>query len=370
MRELWTTTTNHSPVIAACGIVVLSLVLGLLVRRLVLASLAQLAAKTPWAFDDVVVTSLRRPLPLWFSFGGLFVALHVLELPEAIGNITTKVLVVLLIASITFWAASLAAKLFDLASEPDGTPAARSAGVIRYVVKVAVLAVGVLVLLSTLGISVAPVLTTVGIGGLAVALGLQETLANLFAGIQVTLAGNIRIGDFVRLESGEEGFVEDIAWRAARIRTLPNNSVLIPNNRLAQSVVTNYHRPSRDLAVLVQVGVHYASDLDHVERVTCDVARKVMQTVPGGVPDFEPFIRFHTFGPSSVDFTVILRAREFGENFVVKHQFIKALMSAYKAEKIVIPYPIRALNLDQENARIDGRALSALGADKQFGARG
>jgi small-conductance mechanosensitive channel len=103
----------------------------------------------------------------------------------------------------------------------------------------------------------------------------------------------------------------------------------------------------------VQVGVHYGSDLDHVERVTCQVARNVMKTVRGGVPDFEPFIRYHTFGESSVDFTVILRAGEFGDHFLVKHEFIKALMRAYKTENIVIPYPIRAVNLEQENVRLD-----------------
>jgi small-conductance mechanosensitive channel len=359
MRDFWTLITEHAPLVGAGAVVVLSLLLGFVVRRFVLASLARVAAKTTWGADDLVVSSLGRPLPIWFLFGGLFVALQIVSLPSAVATFVSKVLVVLLITTITLWAASLGARLFDLMGPSDGAAAARSAGVIRYVVKIAVLAVGVLVLLSTLGISVTPVLTTVGIGGLAVALGLQETLANLFAGIQVTLAGNIRIGDFVRLESGEEGYVEDISWRASRIRTLPNNSVLIPNSRLAQSVVTNYHRPSRDLAVLVQVGVHYASDLDHVERVSCEVARKIMKNVPGGVPDFEPFIRYHTFGESSIDFTVILRAREFGDNFVVKHEFIKALMRAFKAERIVIPYPIRAVNLEQEGVRldrVDGRA--------------
>jgi small-conductance mechanosensitive channel len=123
-----------------------------------------------------------------------------------------------------------------------GTPAT---GAIRYAVVTAVLAVGTLMALGTLGISIAPLVTTVGIGGLAVALGLQETLANLFAGMQITLAGDIHVGDFIRLESGEEGYVEDVHWRETRMRTFANNLVLIPNGRLVKSVVTNYNRPSR-----------------------------------------------------------------------------------------------------------------------------
>jgi small-conductance mechanosensitive channel len=134
------------------------------------------------------------------------------------------------------------------------------------------------------------------------------------------------------------------------VRTLPNNFVLIPNSRLAQSVVTNYHRPTKEMAVLVQVGVHYASDLDRAERVTCDVARDVMKAVPGGVPDFDPFVRYHTFSDSSIDFTVILRAKEFTDSFLIKHEFIKALARAFAAENIVIPFPIRAINVDQERS--------------------
>jgi small-conductance mechanosensitive channel len=265
-------------------------------------------------------------------------------------GIAEKLLVALLILSITFWAAGLVASLLRNAASLWGAAGAPMAGVVRQVVRIAVIAVGGLVLLGTLGVSVTPILTTLGIGGLAVALALQETLANLFAGIYLTLAGTIRVGDFVRLESGEEGFIEDIQWRSARVRTLPNNSVVSPNSRLAQSIVTNYDLPSRDLAVLVEVGVHYSSDLDQVERVTCEVGREVMKATPGGVPEFEPFIRFHTFGDSSIGFSTILRARSFGDRFLVKHEFIKALSRRFAAEGIVIPFPIRAINLQQERA--------------------
>ena len=262
--------------------------------------------------------------------------------------------------SVTVWAANLAARLLERDSAPSEAPAAIATGVVRYALRIVVFGVGTLVLLSTFGISVAPVLTTVGIGGIAVALGLQETLSNLFAGMQITLAGNLRVGDFIRLESGEQGFIDDIHWRATRVRTLPNNIVLIPNSRLAQSVLTNYNRPSKDLAVLVEVGVHYASDLDHVERVTCGVAGDIMKRVSGGVAEFEPFIRFHTFAESSVNFTVILRAREFGDNFLIKHEFMKALSRAYAREGILIPFPIRALNLDQEKSVAKALAESKL----------
>jgi small-conductance mechanosensitive channel len=93
----------------------------------------------------------------------------------------------------------------------------------------------------------------------------------------------------------------------------------------------------------VEVGVDYSSDLIHVERVVTDVGRTVMTEVAGGVPDFDPFIRYHTFADSSVNFTVILRAQEFVDQYLVKHEFIKRLHARFAGEGIVIPFPIRTI---------------------------
>ncbi len=114
--------------------------------------------------------------------------------------------------------------------------------------------------------------------------------------------------------------------------------------------MTNFYYPSQDLAVLVAVGVHYKTDLGRAEEVAVEVAREVMREVKGGVPEFEPFVRFNAFGDSSVNFNVILRAREFVDQYLVKHEFIKRLHARFAKEGIVIPYPIRAINYDQEKS--------------------
>ncbi|MBU1148046.1 MAG: mechanosensitive ion channel family protein, partial [Candidatus Omnitrophica bacterium] len=139
-------------------------------------------------------------------------------------------------------------------------------------------------------------------------------------------------------------------WRTTWVRMLPNNVVVIPNKVLVSSKILNYYYPQKELAVLVQVGVHYDSDLKHVEKVTCEVAKEVMKKVQGGVPEFDPFIRYHTFADFSINFTVILRAKEFVDNYLIKHEFIKRLHERYAKEGINIPYPIRAINYAQEKA--------------------
>jgi small-conductance mechanosensitive channel len=218
-------------------------------------------------------------------------------------------------------------------------------------VRIVVLGLGLLILLDSFGVSITPIIASLGVGSLAVALALQPTLENFFAGVQLVIDKPIQVGQFIKLDSGEEGYVHKIGWRSTWVRMLPNNVVVMPNKVLINSKILNYYYPQQDLAVLVQVGVHYDSDLEHVERVTIEVGEEVMKTVQGGVPEFKPFIRYHTFADFSINFTVILRAKEFVDNYLVKHEFIKRLHKRYAKEGIVIPFPIRAINYGQEKAR-------------------
>jgi small-conductance mechanosensitive channel len=216
---------------------------------------------------------------------------------------------------------------------------------------VVVLAVGGLIALQTVGISITPLLTALGVAGLAIALALQDTLSNLFAGLHLLASRKVRPGDFVRLDSGEQGYIEDITWRNTSIRQLGNNTVIVPNSRLASAALTNFYRPAKELAVLVEVGVAYDSDLGFVERVTVETAAEVMKEVPGGLPEHRPFIRYHTFNQSSIDFTVILRAGEFTDQYLIKHEFIKRLHRRYHAEGIQIPFPIRTVVMAGSNGK-------------------
>lgn len=315
---------------------------GLIAKRVVCRRLISLARRTDGRWDDAIVAEIEKRVPFWSLLLGTYLAAGFWTLPPNVRTALNGALFVLIVGSLTFLSAGL---LAGLARQYGHTvqEALPVTTLTENVVRIAVMTVGFLVILNGLGLSITPILTALGVGGLAVALALQDTLANLFAGFYVTVARQIRMGDYVRLDTGEEGYLMDIAWRAARIRMLPNNTVLVPNAKLAQAIVINYHLPDKELAVLVNLGVDYDSDLEHVERVTCDVARDVMRTVPGAVPQFEPFIRYHTFGESSIDFTVILRASEFVDQYLVKHEFVKRLHQRYRQEGITIPFPIRTL---------------------------
>ncbi|MCK5306404.1 MAG: mechanosensitive ion channel family protein [Candidatus Omnitrophica bacterium] len=330
-------------------VIAVSFLVGILLRNVVCRHLLRWAKKTRIKWDDVLVENLRRWLPIWTLILGVYLALDMWGISVSQASLSGKALAAAAVLTVTVAAANIfSAALSMMADKGEGALAVSS--LTRNITRVVVFVIGGLIILRSLGISITPILGTLGVGGLAVALALQDTLANVFSGIYMTLARHVRIGDFVKLESGEEGYVFDIGWRATKVRMLPNNVVIIPNSKLSQSVITNYYMPVQEMSVLVQVGVHYDSDLKHVEKVTIEVGEEVLKEVQGGVAGFKPFIRYHTFNDFSIDFSVILRAKEFVDNYMIKHEFIKRLHERYNKEGIVIPFPIRDVYMKENKS--------------------
>jgi len=305
------------------------------------------AKKTKTKIDDIVISAVRIPILITFVTGGAYIALRYAEIPSEIGGWVFPLLLLSMGVAIIFGAMRIMSGLVTYLGEkyPGMRPAVPA---LRNVMNVTVLAVGLMTIMAWLGISIVPILTAFGVAGLAVALALRGTLENFFAGLHIMMERSIQPGDFIKLESGEEGEIVDIGWRTTRVRMLPNNIVVIPNSKLASSTITNYSKPEKEMSCLVQVGVHYDSDLRKVEKVTIEVAKEVLKEIEGGVPEFEPFIRYHTFGDFSINFTVILRVKEFVNKYLVVHEFIKRLHERYAKEGIVIPYPIRTVHLKKK----------------------
>ena len=322
-------------------------------RRFAYRLLERWARKTENTLDEALLATTRGPSLLWCIIIAAHVAIGTSEANAQIINYTQKILGSLIVVSVSLVAANVAAQSFRHFSSRIDLPAT---GLTQVIIKIVIIALGVTLALGLLGIDVTPLVAALGVGGLAVALGLQDTLSNLFAGIHVLLAKPVRVGDYVKLESGQEGYVVDVGWRSTRIRQLPNNMVVVPNSQIVQTIITNYYMPEQEMSVLVQVGVHYDSDLEFVEKVTCEVAKETMSSLECGVKTFEPFIRYHTFGDSSINFTVIMRTNEFTGQYLLKHEFVKKLDARYKKEGIVIPFPIRTLDIPPDTLAQLGRS--------------
>jgi small-conductance mechanosensitive channel len=187
-------------------------------------------------------------------------------------------------------------------------------------------------------------LTALGVGGLAVALAMQDTLSNLFGGFYVAVAGQVRLADYIKLNTGEEGYVTDIGWRSTTIRSLGNSLIIVPNAKLAQAIVTNYDLPEKRMSATVEVRVSYDCDADRIERVLLDVAARGTREIPGMLADPAPSVTFDPgFGDSALGLTLNYQVAEFASQFSVRDELRRRIFRRFREEGIRIPFPARAV---------------------------
>jgi len=220
--------------------------------------------------------------------------------------------------------------------------------IFRRVLPLTVYAIGGLVAIDNLGVSISPILAGLGIGGLAVALAVQPTLSNFFAGTYVVTEGELKTGDFIELDGGPSGYVESVGWRSTKIRTRFNNLVIIPNSRMAESIVTNYFSPTPAMNIIVTCGVSYESDLSQVETIALEEAASLIKESSHSVKNVDPFFGFSNFGDSNIDFYIFLQAVDRQGTFTLKSELMKRIHARFASEGIEINYPVRKLVMPEE----------------------
>ena len=334
---------GSSPWVLAPAALVLWIGVFLIVKKIVLGAMRRVAARTRWTWDDVLVQALSTPLLIAILASGLMVFGRILPLePEGDRAFDVLLAFSVALALVLFVDRAARGALDRLAA---GSPVLQGArGLLQAGIRAVIVGIGLLIFLDSIGISITPILASLGVGSLAVALALQDTLANLFAGVYMIADKPIEPGHLVKLPTGEEGYVTKVGWRSTWIRMLNNNMLVIPNSKLAGAAIINYDLPDREINVVIQAGVHFESDLDKVERVTLEVAREVQRSLPVASRMWEPSLRFLDVGDWAIQLQVTLRARDFESMPLVRHEFVKRLVPRYRREGIVVPYPIRTLD--------------------------
>jgi len=323
-------------------IIVGSIIFAKVFNLIVTKYIRKITEKTRTDIDDMLMRVIRKPLCIFIILVGFYFGLKSLSIltPYSLWInrlffIISALLLSLIVARILSFFIS---RWLKVQKQFQKTPR-----LISTVVSIVIYLIAFLMILRYLNVEITPLVATLGLGGLAVGLALQNTLSNFFAGVHIISDRPINVGDYIEMDGNIAGYVEDIGWRSTRIKTLPNTIVVVPNSKIAESVIVNNYLPVQEMSIVLQCGVAYDSDLEKVEKVTIDVARKIQQTVPGAVKTFEPFIRYHTFGDSNINFSIILRIEEFVDRYLVAHEFIKALKARYDKENIEISWPIRKI---------------------------
>ena len=318
-----------------------SLLMGFVLNYLLRRYITRHTDLAPDSALGVLLHAVRGLPRLWCFAIGVYWTIHTVGLIEPVQRLLAYILFTILVFSITRVIVRTLERIIALRTV-EARSAAAATSLLTNLVAITIYAAGAIIVLGYYGISIAPLITALGVGGMAVALGLQESLANLFAGLHLILSKQVRVGDYIRLDSDNEGRVTDITWRYTTILTSANNTVVVPNAKLSSAILTNYDMPEPQIAVIIPVGVSYDSDLEKVETVTVAVAADVMERLEGSMVK-TPAVFFHTFGDSSIDFNVVLYARRFTDRTQLKHEFIKALTQRYREEGIDIPFPVRTI---------------------------
>jgi small-conductance mechanosensitive channel len=317
--------------------------IGWLVRRLVLKALRAWTARTGSHAGLVLAESLGGPILIWAAILALHVALQSSSLPGKVTAWGATALFVLWIVSLTLMCMRIARDVIRFYGN-QVAGALPVATLTQNLAQIAVAAMGALVLLGHFQVSIAPMLTALGVGGLAVALAMQDTLSNLFGGFYVAVAGQVRLGDYIKLNTGEEGYVTDIGWRSTTIRSLGSSMIIVPNAKLAQAIVTNYDLPEKRMSAAVEVRVSYDCDPDRIERVLLDIAAQGTREIPDMLADPAPAVTFDPgFGESALGLTLNYQVAEFASQFTVRNELRRRIFRRFREEGIRIPFPARAV---------------------------
>lgn len=348
------------------AVVLISMLVAALAHFAMFPLATRLTHRTPSELDDVIIRAIRWPLNVGIVVLGIYLSLTLtLDLPEVAqdvintaGKAAGAFLLVVLFSR-------LVSRGMDWAIEEQNKSARRAVDprlliMLRRVSVGLIYVLGALLVINALGIPISPLIAGLGLGGVAVALAIQPTLSNLFAGTYVMTEGVVSPGDYIEMEGGVAGYVLEVGWRSTRLRTWSNTLVVIPNARFAETIITNYYEPTPPVNVFLTCRVSYDSDLSIVEAVSREVMDGVLDGSPHGVPEYGSYFAFDDFGESNVDFWLFLQAKDRLASFELRSEVINELHRRFAEEGIVINYPVRSLQFpDETQTRSDGSARRA-----------
>jgi len=202
-----------------------------------------------WRGNKVASDALRRPFTDWFIILGAYVAVQISVLTDDWKTLASRILGTLFVLSVAWILANFVERLIRLYAPPSpNLSQKRQMAIAINIIRITIIVIAVLIILSIWGAPVNPILLIIAViifvGGLA----LRDAIPSYLFGLQLSSSRQIKVGDFIKLESGESGLVRSITWQNTQITSLQGEVMLIPNNKLARVTVVNYGRPLKKAA--------------------------------------------------------------------------------------------------------------------------
>lgn len=206
---------------------------------------------------------------------------------------------------------------------------------VNRVTSIVVIALTCILVLEHFGQSVTSLLTILGAGSLALGLAAQDTISNMISGFIIMIDRPFRVGDRVKIPTGEVGDVYEIGIRSTKILDFDNNVLIVPNNELVKTKIINYGYPGNDIRVMVEVTVAYGSNVDQVKSIMVGTAR----AHPDVLADPQPEAFLMKLGDSALHFNLYCRVADFKIQFLTAEKLRTQIYAALIGAKIEIPYP-------------------------------
>jgi small-conductance mechanosensitive channel len=205
------------------------------------------------------------------------------------------------------------------------------------------------------GVELTPVLATSAVVGAVVGLALQDTLSNLFAGISLHTASPFQAGDWVRVGS-HEGRVDEITWRAVRLRTWDGDLLTVPNNEVARHSILNFSQPAEPHSRLLLIGVSYETPPNQV----IAVLHRLLAQIPELASDREPVVRVVAYKDFAIEYEVRYFLHSYPDYRRIEGEIHRLIWYHFRRNGIEIPFPIRNVYLHTAEAGAVQRAEPSL----------
>jgi len=344
----------------ALGIILLSALIGKVLKLVLNTLFKRLFAYTDTTLDDRLLDVLRGKVTALSIIAGTFVAMKEAEKGIPSGSATAfqaahyfyNLMFIILVFVLTRLVIKMVQTTFnwyleEISKKTQATITPTIAPLTTKLVNIVLFLIAGMIVLDTFGINIGSLLVSLGVGSLAIALAAQETVANMIAGFVILIDQPFSIGNRIKLASGEEGIVSQIGLRSTRIVCLDNNMMIIPNSDLVKNRIINYTQPGTAIRSSIDVGVDYSTDITKAKAII----EKIIRQQPAISPDFPITILTFNFADSSINLRIYIETTDFAKRFQTESDIRDAILREFKAEGINIPFPQRVITVVHETEK-------------------